>query len=232
MRAQQSIRIVVVDDHPIFRLGVKALLADKEGFEVVGEASDGEQALELVSTLQPDILLLDYRLPRLSGLDVLRRLAAARSAIRVILLAATIDESEIRTALLHNAWGVILKHTASKVLAGCIRQVMRGERWVGLESVNPLIGGLRSQGYAEGRATLTPREFDVAERIAQGASNKEIAAQLALSEQTVKNYLRRIFEKFKVGNRVELALQMRDQLLPGNGGSHRTAANRPDNHGS
>jgi two-component system nitrate/nitrite response regulator NarL len=208
MRPKGTIRIVIADDHPIFRLGVKSLLSQERGFDVIGEAGTADQIVDAVTTLRPDILLLDHVMPRLNGLEVLRRLAGLKVPTRTIVVSASIQESEIQTALLHGAWGVVLKHTAIEVLAKCIRQVMVGEHWVGVESVNALIGGLRTPSAGAGSSSLTPRELDVVRRIAKGASNKDIAWQLGLSEQTVKNYLRRIFEKLNVANRVELAVHI------------------------
>jgi DNA-binding NarL/FixJ family response regulator len=114
-------------------------------------------------------------------------------------------EPEIQSALLQGTWGVVFKSSASTILPDCIRQVMKGEQWIGLESVNPLISGLRQAGTA-GASSLTPREVDIVRRVARGASNKDIAAHLDMGEQTVKNHLRRIFRKLQVANRVELAL--------------------------
>jgi len=114
-------------------------------------------------------------------------------------------EPDIQQALLHGAWGVVLKHTAGDVLPQCLRQVMLGEHWVGMESVGPLIGTLRTPSTS-GSTSLTPREVDIVRRVAKGASNKDIAWELKMGEQTVKNHLRRVFRKLHVANRVELAL--------------------------
>ncbi len=213
MTSQRTIRIVIADDHPIYRLGVKALLSTEPGFEVVGEAADGQQAVSLVSTLRPDILLLDFILPGLNGLDVLRRLQSAKTLTRTILVTATIQDAEIQTALLLGAWGVVLKETAMDILPTCIRRVLMGEHWVGVESVDAIVGGLRSRTMGGGVASLTPRELDVVRLVAKGGSNKDIASELGLTEQTVKNYLRSIFEKLNVTNRVELAVQIAKEGL-------------------
>ncbi len=192
---------------------MKALLSTEPGFEVVGEAADGQQAVSLVSTLRPDILLLDFILPGLNGLDVLRRLQSAKTLTRTILVTATIQDAEIQTALLLGAWGVVLKETAMDILPTCIRRVLMGEHWVGVESVDAIVGGLRSRTMGGGVASLTPRELDVVRLVAKGGSNKDIASELGLTEQTVKNYLRSIFEKLNVTNRVELAVQIAKEGL-------------------
>lgn len=205
MRAPGLVRITIADDQPIFRLGVRTLLARQPDFEVVGETGSAIGALELVRTLNPDILLIDHHVPRLNGLDVVRQLKYGRSSTRAIILTAAMPEPDIQTALLNGAWGVILKTTAPDMLPECIRQVMQGQHWIGVESVNALVDGLRSPGTG-GSSSLTQREVEIVKRVARGASNKDIAWQLKMGEQTVKNHLRRIFRKLRVANRVELAL--------------------------
>jgi two-component system, NarL family, nitrate/nitrite response regulator NarL len=218
MRPTGSIRITIADDHPIFRLGVRTLLLQQDGFAVVGEAGDSESAVDVVTSLRPDILLIDHNLPRLNGLDVVRRIHAARTGTRAIILTAAMSEPEIQHALLHGAWGVVLKHTATDVLPECIRQVMKGEHWIGVESVNALIGGIRAPSGG-GSLSLTPREVDIVRRVARGASNKDIASDLTMGEQTVKNHLRRIFRKLNVANRVELALLAVEQQIGSDAGT-------------
>jgi two-component system nitrate/nitrite response regulator NarL len=205
MRNKSSITIAVADDQPIFRLGLKALLTQSTGFTLLGEASDTEAAFALVADVAPDILLVDHVPPRLNGLEVVRRVRAAKSPTRAVLLTAAMREADIQQALLHGAWGVVLKHTAGDVLPQCLRQVMLGEHWIGVESVNALIGSLRTPSTG-GSTQLTPREVDIVRRVAKGASNKDIAWELKMGEQTVKNHLRRVFRKLHVANRVELAL--------------------------
>jgi two-component system, NarL family, nitrate/nitrite response regulator NarL len=205
MRSARTVRITIADDQPIFRLGVKTLLARQPDFEVIGETDSATNALELVRTLNPDILLVDHHVPRLNGLEVVRQMKHGRSATRAIILTAAMPEPDIQTALSNGAWGVVLKNTAPEVLAECIRHVMQGQHWIGVESVGALVGGLRSPGTS-GSSSLTQREVEIVKRVARGASNKDIAWQLKMGEQTVKNHLRRIFRKLRVANRVELAL--------------------------
>ena len=212
MRPKSSITIVIADDQPIFRLGVRALLTQQIGFTVLGEASDSEAALAMVNDLVPDVLLIDHAMPTLNGLDVVRRLRAAKSPTRAVIVTAAMREADIQQALLHGAWGVVLKHTAGDVLPQCLRQVMLGEHWVGVESVNALIGSLRAPTTG-GSTALTPREADIVRRVAKGASNKSIAWELQMGEQTVKNHLRRVFRKLHVANRVELALLAVEQQI-------------------
>src|SRR5262245_53430587 len=205
MRARTSISVIVADDQPIFRLGIKALLTRESGFAVLAEASDTQTALALVQQFAPDVLLVDHSLPGLNGLEVVRRLRLAKRPTRPVMLTSAMREADIQQALLHGAWGVVLKHTAGDVLPQCLRQVMLGEHWVGVESVTALVGSLRSPTHS-GSTSLTPRELDIVRRVAKGASNKDIAWDLKMGEQTVKNHLRRVFRKLHVANRVELAL--------------------------
>src|SRR5262245_7467254 len=205
MRARTSISVIVADDQPIFRLGIKSLLTRESGFAVLAEASDTPRALTLVQDLAPDVLLVDHSLPGLNGLEVVRRMRLAKSPTRAVVLTAAMREADIQQALLHGAWGVVLKHTAGDVLPQCLRQVMLGEHWVGVESVTALVGSLRSPKHS-GSTSLTPRELDIVRRVARSASNKDIAWDLKMGEQTVKNHLRRVFRKLHVANRVELAL--------------------------
>jgi two-component system nitrate/nitrite response regulator NarL len=205
MPSSSRCRSVLAEHHPIYRLGVRTLLENEADLEIVGEVVNGEQAIAMVMGLRPDVLLLEHLLPDISGLEVLRRLSVAKCTTRAIVLTAAMAEPDLRTALLHGAWGVVFKNTESDILPQCVRRVMLGEHWVGFESVDALVAGLHISRN-ERRSGLTPRELDVVRGIAKGESNKDIAWRLGLSEQTVKNYLRRIFEKLNVANRVELAL--------------------------
>jgi len=207
MPAEATIRVLIADDHPIFRIGLRTLIGNEPDFEFVGEADNGEQAIELAQALRPDVLLLDLHLPGTNGLEVLRRLGSSNVGTRTVLLTASIERGQMRTALMRGAWGVLYKHTATDLLTKCIRQVSRGEYWVGRDSVGELVDALRNPVRSDARpGGLTPREREIVSLVVTGASNKDIAWQLVLNEQTVKNHLRKIFDKLQVVNRVELAL--------------------------
>jgi two-component system nitrate/nitrite response regulator NarL len=211
---EAAIRIVVADAHPLFALGVRALVDDHPALEVVGEATDGEKTLQIVGRTRPDVLLLDAALERIGGLEVLNRLQGMKLPTRAVLVAAAIDGPELRTALIRGARGVLLKHVAGDLMIKCVRQVVKGEYWIGRDSVADLVDALRRSTKAEEPAsTLSQRERDIVSAVLKGASNKDIAWQLGLGEQTVKNHLRRIFAKLHVANRVELAvLAMANQI--------------------
>lgn len=205
------IRLVIADDHPIFRDGLRRLLAVEPDFEVVGEASNGREAVERVQALRPDVLLLDLAMPEAGGLDTLRELARANAPVRTVLLTASIDRGDALEAVRLGARGVVLKTAATPLLYKCIRAVVAGEYWIGHERVQDLVTSLRAFTDAQsgGRppaATLTRRETQVALAVLEGASNREIAQKLGLGEQTVKNHLSSIFDKLGVSSRLELAL--------------------------
>ncbi len=210
MSLQQEIRILIADDHSIFRDGVRKLLEAEGGFTVVGEATTGVEALELVSELRPDILLLDISMPRLTGLEVLRRLSKQTAPMRTILLTASVEKSEIIEALLLGAHGVVPKQSASRMLFKSIRTVMAGEFWVSRDMVSDLVETLRgpsSPGLAGAKTMgLTRRELEVIAAVVEGQVNKDIAQTFHISEYTVKHHLTRIFDKLGVSNRVELAM--------------------------
>jgi two-component system nitrate/nitrite response regulator NarL len=204
------IRILIADDHTIFRKGLRSLLEAEPGFVVVGEASNGEEAVSVSRSLAPDIMLLDMAMPGVSGMDALGELARAASPMKTIVLTAAIEKAEIVKALQLGAAGVVLKTCAPELLFKSVRSVMSGQHWIGREAVSDLVKALRN--YTEATAPLrprfglTPRELEVTSAVVSGFSNKEIAKKFALSEDTVKHHLTNIFDKVGASNRLELAL--------------------------
>ena len=206
------VRILIADDHPIFRDGLRRLLEAETDLSVVGQAVDAAEAIQLAGTLHPDILLLDVAMPKVSGLEALETLVDMPSAPAVILLTAAIDRADIVKALQIGARGVVLKESATAMLLKAIRVVIEGGYWVGRESVSDLMLALRSLGPVPERPealpafSLTPREIQIVGLILAAAGNKKIADALNISEKTVKHHLTNIFEKLGVSNRLELAL--------------------------
>ncbi len=212
------IRIVVADDHPIFRDGLCKLLALEEDFEVVAQASDGRQVLEILQQFEPDILLLDLKMPGLDGLATLQRLQVAKNKTRVIVLTASDDKNEFVQAMKLGTSGIVLKQTATELLIKSIRKVHAGEIWLDSHTTAAVIrqfvaaddvpqpSSASAPGRDRERSPLSQREREIVALVAQGFKNKEMAEKMFISEQTVKNHLHNIFDKLGVSDRLELAL--------------------------
>jgi DNA-binding NarL/FixJ family response regulator len=205
------IRIVLADDHPVVRIGVRNMLTAIDGFEVVGEAADGDEAITQTLELQPEILLLDVQMPRLPGLEAMRAIMNGSPTVKIILLTSTITTQQVIEALQIGARGIVLKDAAGDALQTAIRTVMGGDYWIGGKRVVNLVSALHElmlQVAPPPRKTygLTPRELEVVGTIVEGCSNRDIAKQFGLSEETVKRHLSNIFDKTGVSTRLELAL--------------------------
>jgi len=222
------IRIAIADDHPIFRDGLRRLLEAEPGLKVIGEASDGAEAVKVTCQLKPDILLLDLAMPlhptgilsREAGLEALRDLSRQSNPIRVIVLAAEVEKSQIVKALQLGARGLVLKGSATELLLKGIQTVMMGGYWVGRESVSNLMQYLRThiqsseEDARKQKYGLTPRELEIVSAVVAGYSNKEIAEYFKIAEDTVKHHLSNIFDKLGVSTRLELGLFAVNHSLP------------------
>jgi two-component system, NarL family, nitrate/nitrite response regulator NarL len=207
-----TIRIVVADDHPVVRFGVKNMLEREAGIEVVGEAEDGDDAITQTLELEPDILLLDLLMPRLPGLEAMRAIMNKSPRVKIILLTSTISTQQIIEALQIGARGIILKDSVAADLAKALRAVISGDYWIGGERVVNLVAALNdlmkkaAESPEKKTYGLTPRELEVVTCIVEGCSNKDVAKQFSISEETVKRHLSNIFDKTGVSTRLELAL--------------------------
>jgi DNA-binding NarL/FixJ family response regulator len=207
------IRIVIADDHPIFRDGLRKLLTLEEDFRVVAEAKDGKEVLEVLEEHQPDILLLDLKMPGLDGLTALQKLQNSRTKTKVIVLTASEDKNQFVQAMKFGTCGIVLKQTATELLIKSIRKVHAGEIWLDSHTTAAVMRQFSSPmdpaplgGRDRDRSPLSQREREIVVLVAQGFKNKEMAEKMFISEQTVKNHLHNIFDKLGVSDRLELAL--------------------------
>jgi DNA-binding NarL/FixJ family response regulator len=200
--------VCIADDHPVFRHGLRKLLELDAGFRVVGEAEDGRTAIDLVRTQRPDVLLLDIAMPTLGGLEALPELSHACPTTRVLLVTAGVGRVDLLQALQLGARGVVLKEAATRLVGQAVRAVAAGSYWIGPEAVSDLVGALKhlTESPSDRRFGLTPRELEIVTAVVAGQSNREIATQLDIREQTVKHHLTSIFDKTGVSTRLELAL--------------------------
>ena len=205
-------RVLIADDHALFRDGLRRLLESEPGFEVVGEAENAGRVIQLAQDLQPNIILLDLAMPDANGLESLEALAELAPSSRVVLLSAAITKAQVVKALQLGVRGIALKDATSRTLFHGIRLVMDGQYWVADECVNNLVEALReatSSGPQNNQPKdfgLTRRELEIVNLVVAGYSNPEIAKKCSISEQTVKHHMSNIFDKVGMYNRVELAL--------------------------
>lgn len=203
------IRIVVADDHPIVRSGIVGLLSLDEGLEVVGEASDGVEAVELAHALHPDVVLMDLRMPRLTGAEATARLASELPDVRVLVLTTYESDDDILGAIEAGASGYLLKAAPQEEIVAGIRSVAGGRTVLAPSIAATLVTRMRAT--PEARPQLSPRELEVLRLVAAGGSNPTIAKTLFIGEATVKTHLLHVFEKLGVSDRtraVTLALEL------------------------
>lgn len=207
----KRIRILIVDDHPVVRAGLSSMLATQPGIDVVGSASSGEEALEMVRRDMPDLLLLDLRMPGMSGIDTLLALKAMKASARVIILTSFEMDENIYRAVQAGALGYLLKDTSQSQMLEAINTVHSGRRYIPSQIAARLAERMM-------RSNLTAREMEILEMLAKGLTNKQIGTALSISDNTVRNHVNSIMEKMEVSDRTEavaVAIQQGILQIPG-----------------
>jgi DNA-binding NarL/FixJ family response regulator len=216
----EAIRVLIVDDHALFRRGLIQVLQFEDGIEVVGEAEDGEDAVAKCEELAPDVLLMDVRMPRASGIEATRRLAESMPAMKILMLTVSDEEDDLYEAIKAGAAGYLLKEISIEEVADAVRAVMQGQTLISPSMASKLIqefNALAKRAEEKQQVPapkLTDRELEVLKLVAQGLTNREIADQLYISENTVKNHVRNILEKLHLHSRMEAVVYaVREKLL-------------------
>ena len=203
------IRVLIADDHPIVRSGIMSVLATQPDFEIVGQATNGQEAVAAVATLSPDLILMDLRMPVMNGVDATAKILAERPGTKVVNLTPYSADGEVLRAIEAGAVGYLLKDVPHDELFRALRAVARGDRYLAPSVTEQLM----SRYQQPARSSLTDRELDVLRCVARGDGNKQIAAALQIAEPTVKAHLVHIFEKLGVENRTAAAKVARERGL-------------------
>ncbi|MEW5829370.1 MAG: response regulator transcription factor [Chloroflexota bacterium] len=199
----QPVRLVVVDDHILFRRGLIGLLDEMPGFSVVGEASNGLEAVSLILDSKPDLVLLDVNMPVMGGIETIRNLRKAHSEVKVLMLTISQREEDLIGAIVAGASGYILKNTDPEVLRKAILDVVEGKSMLAPELAGQVFKLLRRSQVGRADPLLSDRELEVLHCLARGLTTAQIAGELYISENTVKTHIRHIMEKMEVSNRTE-----------------------------
>lgn len=206
----KRIRVLLVDDHTLFRSGIKSLLQRHEEFDVVGEAGDGLEGIKRARSLQPDVVLLDLHMPGVSGLEAVRVMREEMPEIHVLMLTVSEDAQDLMDALRAGAGGYLLKNIETQTLIDAIRRTAAGDSVISQQMTAKLVHGVRNSAKAETgaveRERFSPREREIMASLALGESNKEIARKFDLAESTVKIHVQNIFKKLNMTSRVQVAL--------------------------
>ena len=204
--APAPVRIVVVDDHTLFRRGITALLAKVPDFAVVGEAADGFEGIKAVAAHKPDVVLLDLNMPGISGIEAMKAILAESPGTHVVMLTVSEDAEDLMAALRSGALGYLLKNIDSDFLVDSIRRAANGDSVMSPEMSTKLLREIRTGAPASVHPALSPREREILGFLARGASNKEIARELDIAESTVKIHVQHILRKLELSSRVQAAV--------------------------
>lgn len=205
----KPISVLIIDDHTLFRSGIRLLLQRQDGFEVVGEAGDGLEGVKLAKRLEPDVVLLDLHMPGVGGLEALQLLQEELPQVQVVMLTVSEDAQDLLEALRIGARGYLLKNIETDFLLDAIRRAAAGESVMSPQMANRLADAVRasqSNTKTSPAAKLSPREAEIIVMLAAGASNKEIARRLELAESTVKIHVQGILRKLNLSSRVQAAV--------------------------
>ncbi|MGB5557566.1 MAG: response regulator transcription factor [Paracoccaceae bacterium] len=209
-----QIRVVIADDHPLYREGVARSLSDDAGLLVVGQAEDARGAIELAGRLAPDLVLLDISMPHGGGIGALRGIMALPAPPKVAMLTVSEEDDDVMQALRAGALGYILKGVGSRELVHVVKDIARGQTYVSPSLAAKILSAMRTDGPSKRDAQpiddLSKREEDILKLVSEGKSNKEVGNQLNLQEKTVKHYMTSILQKLHVRNRVEAAVLARN----------------------
>lgn len=197
-----EIRVVVVDDHALFRRGLVGLLSEMDGVQVIGQANNGEEALTIIPTMIPDVILLDINMPEMSGIETLKALRKQGVEIPVLMLTISQQEEDLVGAILAGASGYLLKNAEPETLLHTIKQVVAGKSVLAPEITRQVFDMLRS-GQLGVAKVLTDREAQVLKLLSKGSNTSQIADRMSISENTVKTHVRNILAKLEVGSRAE-----------------------------
>jgi len=215
----ERLRVLIVDDHALFRRGLQMVLDGEPDIEVVGEAADGHQAIDRAQELMPDVVLMDVRMPRRSGIEATREIRDALPHVRVLMLTVSDEEADLYEAIKAGASGYLLKEVSTDEVPEAIRSVVAGQSRISPSMASKLLTEFAAWSRRTGPAgvsgpTLTERELEVLRLVAQGMANKDIAKELFISENTVKNHVRNILEKLHLHSRMEAVVYaVRENLL-------------------
>jgi DNA-binding NarL/FixJ family response regulator len=202
----ESIRVIVADDHPLFRAGVVEELGKDSGIEIVGLAAGGREALKLAQDQMPDVVLLDIAMPDEGGISAASSISMVCPSTKIIILTVSEHEDDLVDAFKAGAKGYVLKGVSGRELANVIRSVVAGEVFVSSALANRLIMEMSGFKPSDPFEELTPRELEILQLLAEGLSNRAIGERLHLAEKTVKHYMTNVLEKLEVGSRVQAAL--------------------------
>jgi DNA-binding NarL/FixJ family response regulator len=206
MTSETTVRILLVDDHAIVREGLRALLDDANGMRIVGEASNGDEAVEMAARLEPNLVLMDLKMPGLPAPDAIRAIRARNPKVHVLILTSYAEDQQVQKVISAGALGYVLKDVEKAELLRAMTTVVRGEPWLHAEAQRLLVNRMRKPSELNPLELLTDRERSVLKLLAQGQSNRTIGKTLQLTEGTVKGYVSNILAKLKLEDRTQAAL--------------------------